>query len=206
MKISLNENESVENKSVIAWIGIAKGLVALLGLVLVVAVGLGLFVRVAGETLTSFLASMGSLDTAIIVALITGAISIITVICGGVASNAQRKNFYLRQHREEPYQKLVEMVYKMMQDSRGKSYTQDEILEDYNEFSRALTLWGSPKAIKLWNEWRLASVKGNPTPDELLLAMEQIMMQLRRDMGQKRGLGKGDLLRMFINDVDEKLL
>lgn len=111
MKISLNENESVENKSVIAWIGIAKGLVALLGLVLVVAVGLGLFVRVAGGTLTSFLASMGSLDTAIIVALITGAISIITVICGGVASNAQRKNFYLRQHRE---QKLVEMVYKMM--------------------------------------------------------------------------------------------
>lgn len=206
MKISLNENESAENKSVIAWIGIAKGLVALLGLVLVVAVGLGLFVRVAGETLTSFLASMGSLDTAIIVALITGAISIITVICGGVASNAQRKNFYLCQHREEPYQKLVEMVYKMMQDSRGKSYTQDEILEDYNEFSRALTLWGSPKAIKLWNEWRLASVKGNPTPDELLLAMEQIMMQLRRDMGQKRGLGKGDLLRMFINDVDEKLL
>ena len=206
MKISLNENESVENKSVIAWIGIAKGLVALLGLVLVVAVGLGLFVRVAGGTLTSFLASMGSLDTAIIVALITGAISIITVICGGVASNAQRKNFYLCQHREEPYQKLVEMVYKMMQDSRGKSYTQDEILEDYNEFSRALTLWGSPKAIKLWNEWRLASVKGNPIPDELLLAMEQIMMQLRRDMGQKRGLGKGDLLRMFINDVDEKLL
>ncbi len=32
------------------------------------------------------------------------------------------------------------------------------------------------------------------------------MMQLRRDMGQKRGLGKGDLLKMFINDVDEKLL
>ena len=98
------------------------------------------------------------------------------------------------------------MVYKMMRDSKGKSYTQDEILEDYNEFSRALTLWGSAKAIKLWNEWRLASVKGNPSPDELLLAMEQIMMQLRRDMGQKRGLRKGDLLRMFINDVDEKLL
>ena len=96
MKISLNENESVENKSVVARIDIAKGLVALLGLTLVVAVGLGLFVRVAGETLASFLASMGSLDTAIIVALITGAISIVTVICGGVASNAQRKNFYLR--------------------------------------------------------------------------------------------------------------
>lgn len=128
------------------------------------------------------------------------------MICGGVASNVQRKNFYLRQHREEPYQKLVEMVYKMMRSSKGKGYTQEEILDDYNDLSRALTLWGSPKAIKLWNEWRLASVKGQPSPDELLLAMEQIMMQLRRDMGQKRGLEKSDLLRMFINDVDEKLL
>lgn len=177
-----------------------------MGAALATAVGLGLLVRIAGEAFAEFLGAMGLLDTAVIVALITGAISTITVICSGVASNVQRKNFYLRQHREEPYQKLVEMVYKMMQDSKGKNYTQDEILEDYNEFSRALTLWGSPKAIKLWNEWRLASVKRSPSPNELLLAMEGIMMQLRRDMGQKRGLGKGDLLRMFINDVDEKLL
>ena len=97
MKISLNESESVENKSVIAWIGIAKGLIALLGLVLVVAVGLGLFVRVAGETLTSFLASMGSLDTAIIVALITGAISIIMLnvkisICVNIGKNRIRSS------------------------------------------------------------------------------------------------------------------
>ncbi len=129
-----------ESKSVASLGDIAKGLIALLGVVLVIAAGLGLFVRIAGETFAEFLNAMGSLDTAIIVALITGAISIITVICGGVASNAQRKNFYLRQHREEPYQKLVEMVYRMMRDNKGKGYTQEEILEDYNEFSRALTL------------------------------------------------------------------
>lgn len=121
----------------------------------------------------------------------------------------QRENYYLRQHREVPYQKLIEMVYKMTAKARDDSaYTQDELMRDFNEFSQALTLWGSPKAIKLWTSWRLASTRGKQSlnPRELLFAVEEVMLQLRRDMGQKRGLKKGDLLKLFINDVDEKLL
>lgn len=63
-----------ENKSATSLADIAKGLIALLGVVLVIAVGLGLLVRIAGEAFVDFLNAMGLLDTAIIVALITGAI------------------------------------------------------------------------------------------------------------------------------------
>lgn len=82
------------------------------------------------------------------------------------------------------------------------------MLSDFTEFSQALRLWGSAKAINMWAEWRLLSLEGKskPDPHELLFAMEGIMIQLRRDMGQKRGLKRGNLLRLFINAVDEKLL
>lgn len=133
----------------------------------------------------------------------------IAVVAGGIASNVQRENYYLRQHREAPYQKLIEMVYRMTAKAKDDSaYTQDELMKDFNEFSQALTLWGSPKAIKLWTSWRLANTEGKPKPNpqDLLFAMEEVMLQLRRDMGLKRGLKKGDLLKLFINDVDEKLL
>lgn len=186
-----------------------KALFTIAAVAAIAAMALGLFARTTGDSLLDLFQAMGSLDTAIIVALVTGLISIVTVVVGGIASNEQRRVQYLREHREQPYQKLIEMVYKMMAKSKNsESYEIEELLRDFDEFSRALTLWGSPQAIKLWTAWRLANVGRGPKPNprELLFAMEGILFQLRRDMGQKRGLKKGDLLKMFINDVDEALL
>lgn len=190
----------------VPWKDIAKGLLTLLAILAICAVVLGLLIRFAAAGIVSLCNAMGSLDVAIVVALITGTISIMTVVIGGIASNNQRKEYYLRQHRGTPYQKLVEMVYKMM--AKGKnpeSYSEEELFNDFSEFSQALTLWGSPKAIQQWNEWRKANTGGKPDPKELLFAMERIMMQLRAGMGQKGGLKKGDLLRLFINDLDDCL-
>ncbi len=199
----------MSNNSMPSFGELIKALLAIAGVVVVAALGIGIVIKTAGESLVAFFDALGTLDTAITVAFITGAVSVITVVAGGIASNVQRENYYLRQHREAPYQKLIEMVYRMTAKAKDDSaYTQDELMKDFNEFSQALTLWGSPKAIKLWTSWRLANTEGKPKPNpqDLLFAMEEVMLQLRRDMGLKRGLKKGDLLKLFINDVDEKLL
>ena len=191
----------------VPWKDITKGLLTLLAILAICAAALGLFIRFAAAGLASLCNAMGSLDVAIVVALITGTISIMTVVVGGIASNNQRKQYYPRQHREAPYQKLVEMVYKMV--AKGKnpeSYSETELISDFNEFSQALTLWGSPKAIKQWNGWRQANTGGISDPEKLLFTMERIMMQLRADMGKKGRLKKGDLLKLFINDLDDYLL
>ena len=51
----------------------------------------------------------------------------------------------------------------------------------------------------------MASVNGKPSGEDLLFAMEKVLIQLRIDMGQKKGLKEGDILRMFINDIDAAL-
>ena len=79
------------------------------------------------------------------------------------------------------------------------------MLDDMMSFNQGLTLWGSSKAIKKWDEWRALSGKTPADPYALLHGMEIVLIQLRKDMGEKRGLKQGDLLKLFINDYDEAM-
>lgn len=85
----------------------------------------------------------------------------------------------------------------------ANEYSQDEMLKDMMEFNQGLTLWGSSKAIRKWDEWRLDSAKGVKNPYDVLHGMEKVLIQLRKDMGEKRNLKQGDLVRLFVNDYDE---
>lgn len=189
---------------------IVKGLFVLAALAVICIVALSATINFVSDSIAALLSTLSTIDVAIVVALITGCVSIVTVIGGGIANNylayRQRNSEYLREHRAQAYEKLIEIVYKMLMKSKKKEqYSADEMLSDMNDFNQSLTLWGSSKAIRLWNEWRLATVGKQPSASELLFAMEKVLIQLRRDMGQGRGLKRGDLLKLFINDVDTLL-
>ena len=186
---------------------IVKGLVVLAIVVAIVGFAIVAVINAVAGSVANMLSALSTLDVAIVVALITGCVSILTVIGGSIANNylayRQRRSEYLRGHREQAYQKLIEIEYKMLMKSKKEEvYSADEMLDDMNEFNQSLTLWGSSKAIRLWDEWRLSTVDKKPDPSELLFAMEKVLIQLRRDMGQGRGLKQGDLLKLFINDID----
>ncbi len=189
---------------------VVKGLFVLAALAVICIVAFSATINFVSGSIAALLSTQSTLDVAIVVALITGCVSIVTVIGGGIANNylayRQRNSEYLREHRAQAYEKLIEIVYKMLMKSKKKEqYSADEMLSDMNDFNQSLTLWGSSKAIRLWDEWRLATVGKQPSASELLFAMEKVLIQLRRDMGQGRGLKKGDLLKLFINDVDTLL-
>lgn len=189
---------------------IVKGLFVLAALAVICIVALSATINFVSDSIAALLSTLSTIDVAIVVALITGCVSIVTVIGGGIANNylayRQRNSEYLREHRAQAYEKLIEIVYKMLMKSKKKEqYGADEMLSDMNDFNQSLTLWGSSKAIRLWDEWRLATVGKQPSASELLFAMEKVLIQLRRDMGQGRGLKRGDLLKLFINDVDTLL-
>lgn len=80
------------------------------------------------------------------------------------------------------------------------------MLEDVFSFSKKLTLWGSNKVIRKWLVFRSKSVEGKINPTKTLFLLEDIVFEIRKDMGQsKRGLKQGDILRFFVNDVSEHL-
>lgn len=187
---------------------IAKGLLALAGIAAIVALIVIFVANSICETLLALFDKFSSLDAAIVVALITGCVSILTVVGGAIAnnilSNKHKKQEYLRKHREEPYTQLIAVFYKVLKYSKKDiPYSQDELLEDMTQFSQGLTLWGSSKAIKKWGEWRTMSAKEPANPYDIMHGMEAVLVQLRKDMGEKRGLQQGDLLKLFVNDYDE---
>lgn len=147
-------------------------------------------------------------DKVIIVAMITGGVSIIGVVFSSVISKIidYRYNIkkYLYDKREVPYEQFISMIYTIMEQTKKpeeERMTQSEVEKMVSQFAQGLTLWGSNRVVKKWLKYRKA-VSDNPNMDNLLL-LEDIIYEIRRDVGQRKKLGKGDMLSIFINDIEE---
>lgn len=199
----MNNLKNGKTKSTQAW-AIIKGLLVLAIVVFIIMCGVAALINLAGPGVAVFFSSLSTLDSAIVVALITATVSIVTYVSGNVASNVMKRNEYLRKHREEPYMQLISMFYDFQaQTITGKKFTQKELVNLFNQFTKELTLWGSSKAIKAWGNWRVAPSRGFNDPKDLLFGMERVLIQLRKDMGLKWGIAEGDLLRLIVNDIDD---
>lgn len=146
------------------------------------------------------------LDAVVIVALITGGVSIISVVFTSVIAKIidykQNRREYLTQKREMPYGEFVDMVYKIQKNTKQDgTYTEEEMISDISKFSKQITLWGSTKVVNKWVEFREKSMNPNQGADNLFL-LEEIMNEMRKDLGVKKSK-KGNLLAFFVNDIKE---
>lgn len=185
------------------------GIVALLLFMTYILIkNIGILIIKGIEKISSITSSM---DSVVIVALITGGISIVTVVISSIISKLieykQITKRYLYEKRERPYSEFISMVYKLQisQKNGKEEYTQTQMIDDISNFSQALTLWGSSRVIKKWIKFR-EIIQENPAKTENLFILEEIVFEIRKDMGQKRkGLKQGDLLSFFVNDIKNHL-
>ena len=159
------------------------------------------------KAIRGLIAEVSKLDAVVIVSLLTGGLSLLGVIISSIVSKIlefkRNKKEYLSQKREKPYGEFVDMVYKIQGNisTKDKSYTEQMMIEDISKFSRQLTLWGSRKVVKKWIKFRK---NGNKPKAEVenIFVLEQIMNEMRNDLGLKR-MKKGELLAFFVNDIDD---
>ena len=157
----------------------------------------------------NWLASLASkLDAVVIVALITGCVSIVGVLISSIVAKRieykRSRQEYLAKKREEPYGQFVDMVYKIQQNTKkGDSYTEAQMLKDLSQFSKQITLWGSSRVVNKWVKFR-----ENGTNPELaqknLLLLEDIMNEMRKDLGLRK-TKKGNLLAFFVSDIKKAI-
>ena len=197
----MNKNKLSSIKDII--IGILT--LAIIGYIIVWL--LGLFIGYV----ESFVSRLSNMDAVVIVALITGSVSILGVVISSIVSKIieYRQNIkrYLYEKKEEPYSEFIEMVYKIQENVKeNKEYNDKEILDDIFSFSKKLTLWGSSKVIRKWLAFRKISQEQNGNPTDNLFILEEIIFEIRKDMGQKKsGLQQGDILAFFVNDIKDYL-
>ena len=178
-----------------------------LGIIVYIVVWLiGLFLGYVG----GFVNRLSNMDAVVIVALITGSVSILGVVISSIVSKIveyrQNKKRYLYEKKEEPYSEFIEMVYKIQEKGKAKENINDEeMLDDIFSFSKKLTLWGSNKVIRKWLAFRKISQEQNDNTENLFM-LKEIIFEIRKDMGQKKsGLEKGDILAFFVNDIEDYL-
>lgn len=150
---------------------------------------------------------MSNYDAVILVALLTGFLSILGIIISKFLEYRQKKQLYLYEKKEKAYASFIKMVYKMQECiKKGEDYSDKDMLEDVLNFSKELTLWGSNKVIKKWIEFRNTDYSNPEDYNYVLYNLEDIIIEIRKDMGHKKfGLNKGDILSFFINDkMDDK--
>lgn len=145
-----------------------------------------------------------NLDAVVIVALITGTVSLIGVILSSVVAKfidyKKSREDYLAQKREKSYSAFIGMVYKIQKNSKKPgTYTEEQMVKDMLSFSEELTLWGSKKVADKWVKFRLNGANPESAKNNLFL-LESIMNEMRHDMGVKR-VKKGNLLSFFVNDI-----
>lgn len=197
----------MKNKTTTIW-ELLKGCFALFMLVAIALAGIRVLFSIVAEAISKIAQVTSHMDAVIIVALITGGVSIVGVIVSSIISKVleyrQETKRYLYEKREEPYSQFIEMVYKLQQKSKnGEGYPEAEMMNDMVQFSKKLTLWGSSRVIKKWLQFREKSQRPDSAAENLFV-LEDIIFEIRKDMGQKKGkLGKGDLLAFFINDIRE---
>ena len=189
------------------------GLFILIGIVCVVIWILKIVFQFLGEglsALVNLISKVGSnLDAVIIVALISGVISISGIVISSIVAKSldykRTRREYLAKKREQPYGEYIDMIYKIQQSSKpGKEYPKEEMVEDILKFSKSITLWGSPRVVSNWVKFREIAMKdGNKGIDNLLIT-EKLMNDMRKDLGLPR-VKKGNLLAFFINDIKDAM-
>lgn len=147
-------------------------------------------------------------DAVVIVALITGTVSIVSVIISSIVARSidykKQRRSYLAQKREKSYAAFVEMVYKIQHNSKESgSYSEKDMISDIYGFSQELTLWGSKNVVNKWVEFRNNASNPNSAMDNMFL-LESIMNEMRKDLGVKK-VKKGNLLSFFVNDINSVL-
>ena len=185
-----------------------------LGLILIAAIGgislwlLKLLYNIIIGGIIKLTEVASKLDAVVIVALITGLVSIIGVIISSIIAKIvdyrKSRQEYLTQKREKPYGEFVEMIYQVQKNVKDPgTYSNKQMLDDLSKFSKQITLWGSSRVINKWIEFRENGSDPEKAKNNLFL-MEEIMNDMRKDLGLKK-VKKGNLLGFFINDIKNEL-
>lgn len=186
------------------------GLILLIGIVIVAFIVIKWILEILGNGVAHVVNYVENFvstsDQVIVVAMITGAVSITGVVISSIVAKIVDYRYnvkkYLYDKREEPYKQFVEMIYKIMEDRKrkdGNKMTEEEMTQMVSEFSKGLTLWGSNRVVKKWLKYRKSSIKGDKN---ILWEMEDIIYEIRKDVGLGRRLKKGDMLSFFVNDIE----
>lgn len=145
----------------------------------------------------------------------------VVIVSGGLIQLDRQKRTESRMLAEQDLRAKKAPVYKgfidfwldfMMQGKLGKRRPTDvDVQKFFVKFTGDLMVWGSDDVVRKYIEFRTraqepTSVSGSDSArnSDIMYLLEDFVFEVRADLGHDNaGLRRGDLLRLFVNDLDE---
>lgn len=192
------------------WRYLPLGILKIFGIILVIIYTI--------KTFWNILSSVeNEIAAALITASVTAIISVISLILGKYYENVQTINQQLRDKKIPIYEQFIEFIFDLMwgEKIKGKRMSEAEMQRFFTRFTQKLVSWGSDEVISKWGSFRkelinYASIKDNELSKaqfpKIMFMLEDLLLAIRKDIGYKNNnIHRGDILRLFINDIDQYL-
>lgn len=156
--------------------------------------------------LAEFLVSLKSdLAVAVVAASVAGLVSIVTLI---VSKRFEARSAALQSIRDKKtpvYEGIVSTLFRVMFASMlgEPEVPEADLVRWFAETTEKLSIWGSDDLIKAFGAFKTRTASGDTS--DALFAFEDLILAIRKDLGHGTSLSKGDILRQFVNDIDDYL-
>ncbi len=116
----------------------------------------------------------------------------------------------IREKKLPIYGELVAFFFKIINASKtGNTITEKEMNDFFVQFTEKTVVWGSDSFLQAFSTFRdgailqaQATTNQQSNPLTLMVNFENLLYAVRIDYGHtNKGLGPGDLLALFINDI-----
>lgn len=148
---------------------------------------------------------------AIVAAVTTTLVSVLGLTLGRYLERRHQIEVELRERKVPIYTEFVEGLMKFLASS-GEGYGRPrsanpevgandiDLVAFFHKMTPQLMIWASNDVVSKWSVFRRAAGKRESLP--YMFMMEELLTAIRKDLGHPGDLPEGDLLGLFINDID----
>lgn len=160
--------------------------------------------------LLNIINTVSTLDTVVIIALISGGVTVLGIVANSIVSIILKTSEYrnkiksdLRSKMEKPYSDFINLIFDILEKTKKSERIEEgELTKRYFCLSKGIILYGSNKVIKKWSIYKNSLNESNSL--ETITQLEDVLCAIREDLGtKKKGLKKGDILSLFVNDIKD---
>lgn len=177
----------------------------LLGFLLIAVLGYGTFIGII-KIWNVFKSIDPTLAAGIIAASATVIVSVVTVILSKKQERKVEIETQLREKKVPVYERIIEFIFLLtFAEKLGKKQPTDkEMIKFFADTTRDLVIWGSHDMVKAFGDFREAMMSiPNNNPTHILASVEDLLFAVRKDLGHHSGTKRGDILRLYINDLPD---
>ena len=163
----------------------------------------------------AILKSAKSANPAVIVGLVTASVTaIVSVLSILISKHLERRAQILQDLRSKKtpiYEKIIDTLFKVtFAGVLGEEQpTEKELLLFFTRTTQELVVWGSDDVLRAFEKFK-TTISGQHGKEKqstiTVFCLEDFLFELRRDLGHlNKGMKRGSILRIFVNDIDDYL-